>query len=53
MNDLFTSTAVKQLALLILKTKIVKFTNSMDVKTLQDLKHGLDELIKLIEIYRD
>ena len=33
--------------------KIVKFTNSMDVKTLQDLKHGLDELIKLIEIYRD
>ena len=33
--------------------KIVKLSNSLDVKTLKDLRHGLDDLIKLIEQYRD
>ena len=33
--------------------KIIKLSNSLDIKTLQDLKHGLDDLIKLIEHFRD
>ena len=33
--------------------KIVKLSNSLDIKTLKDLKHGLDDLIKLIEQFRD
>ena len=33
--------------------KIIKLSNSLDIKTLQDLKHGLDDLIKLIEQFRD
>ena len=33
--------------------KIVKFSNSLDIKTLKDLKHGLDDLIKLLEQFRD
>ena len=33
--------------------KIVKLSSSLDIKTLKDLKHGLDDLIKLIEQYRD
>ncbi len=33
--------------------KIVKLSNSLDIKTLKDLKNGLDELIKLIEQFRD
>ena len=33
--------------------KIVKLSNSLDIKTLKDLKQGLDELIKLIEQFRD
>ena len=33
--------------------KIVKLSNSLDIKTLKDLKNGLDDLIKLIEQFRD
>ena len=33
--------------------KIVKLTNSLDIKTLKDLQHGLYDLIKLIEQFRD
>ena len=33
--------------------KIVKLTNTLDIKTLKDLQHGLYELIKLIEQFRD
>ena len=38
---------------LIPSNKIVKLSKSMDIKTLKDLKQGLDELIKLIEQFRD
>ena len=33
--------------------KIIKLSNSLDIKTLKDLKQGLDDLIKLIEQFRD
>ena len=33
--------------------KIIKLTNSLDVRTLKDLKNGLDDLIKLIEEFKD
>ena len=33
--------------------KIIKLTNSLDVRTLKDLKNGLDDLIKLIEKFKD
>ena len=33
--------------------KILKLSNSLDIKTLKDLKHGLEDLIKLIEQFRD
>ena len=33
--------------------KIVKLSNSLDIKTLRDLKHGLDDLITLIEQFKD
>ena len=33
-------------------SKIIKLTNSLDVRTLKDLKNGLDELIKLIEEFK-
>ena len=33
--------------------KIVKLSNSLDIKTLKDLKQGLDDLIKLVEQFRD
>jgi len=33
--------------------KIVKLTSSIDIQTLKDLKHGLDDLIKLIEHFKD
>ena len=33
--------------------KIVKLSNSFDIKTLNDLKDGLDDLIKLIEQFKD
>ena len=32
--------------------KIIKLSNSIDIKTLKDLKQGLDDLIKLIEQFR-
>ena len=33
--------------------KIVKFTNSVDVRILKDMKNGLDDLIELIEQFKD
>ena len=33
--------------------KIIKLSNSLDIRTLKDLKQGLDDLIKLIEQFRD
>ena len=33
--------------------KIIKLTNSLDVRTLKDLKNGLDDLIELIEEFKD
>ena len=33
--------------------KIVKMSNATDIETLKDLKNGLDDLIKLIEQFRD
>ena len=33
--------------------KIVKLSNSIDIQTLKDLKHGLDDLIKLVEQFKD
>ena len=33
--------------------KIIKLTNSLDVGTLKDLKNGLDDLIQLIEEFKD
>ena len=33
--------------------KIIKLSNSLDIKTLKDLKQGLADLIKLIEQFRD
>ena len=38
---------------LIPNKKIVKLSNSLDIKTLKDLKQGLDDLIKLIEQFKD
>ena len=35
------------------KMKIVKLSNSLDIQTLKDLKHGLDDLIKLVEQFKD
>jgi len=35
------------------KIKIVKLSNSIDIQTLKDLKHGLDDLIKLVEQFKD
>ena len=33
--------------------KIIKLSNSLDIKTLKDLQNGLSDLIKLIETFRD
>ena len=33
--------------------KIVKLTNSVDIRTLKNLRSGLDEMIKLLEQYKD
>lgn len=33
--------------------KIIKLSNSLDIKTLKDLKQGVDDLLKLIEQFRD
>ena len=35
------------------KKKIIKLNNPIDIQTLKDLKHGLDDLIKLIEQFKD
>ena len=35
------------------KKKIIKLSNSLDVKTLKDLRQGLGDLIKLIEQFKD
>ena len=35
------------------KKNIVKLSNSLDIKTLKDLRQGLSDLIKLIEQFRD
>ncbi len=35
------------------KKKIVKLSKSIDIQTLKDLKHGLDDLIKLVEQFKD
>ena len=35
------------------KIKILKLSNSIDIQTLKDLKHGLDDLIKLVEQFKD
>ena len=36
-----------------LPKEIVKLTNSLDARTLNDLKNGLDAIIKLIEQFKD
>ena len=38
---------------LIEKKKIIKLNNTIDIQTLKDLKHGLDDLIKLVEQFKD
>ena len=38
---------------LVEKMKIIKLSNSIDIQTLKDLKHGLDDLIKLVEQFKD
>ena len=35
------------------KKKVIKLTNSLDIKALKDLKNGLDELIKIVEQFKD
>ena len=35
------------------KKKILKLSNSIDIQTLKDLKQGLDDLIKLVEQFKD
>ena len=37
----------------IVPNKIIKLTNSFDVRMLKDLKNGMDDLIKLIEEFKD
>ena len=38
---------------LIEKKKILQLSNSIDIQTLKDLKQGLDDLIKLVEQFKD
>ena len=38
---------------LIEKKNILKLSNSIDIQTLKDLKQGLDDLIKLVEQFKD
>ena len=38
---------------LIEKKKILNLSNSIDIQTLKDLKQGLDDLIKLVEQFKD
>ena len=35
------------------KKKILKLSNSIDIQTLKDLKQGLDDLIKIVEQFKD
>ena len=35
------------------KKKILNLSNSIDIQTLKDLKQGLDDLIKLVEQFKD
>ena len=35
------------------KMKIVKLSNSIDIQTLKDLRHGLNDLIKLVDQFKD
>ena len=35
------------------KKNILKLSNSIDIQTLKDLKQGLDDLIKLVEQFKD
>ena len=35
------------------KKKILKLSNSIDIQTLKDLKKGLDDLIKIVEQFKD
>jgi len=35
------------------KKNILKLSNSIDIQTLKDLKQGLDDLIKLVERFKD
>ena len=44
---------LEQSTQLIDKKKIIKLNNTIDIQTLKDLKHGLDDLIKLIEQFKD
>ena len=37
----------------IFASKVIKLSNSGDVKTLKKLKNGLDELIELVDQYKD
>ena len=38
---------------LIEKKKIIKLNNTIDIQTLKDLKHGLDDLIKIVEQFKN
>jgi len=35
------------------KMKVIKLSNSIDIQTLKDLKHGLEDLINLVEQFKD
>ena len=37
----------------IVSKKIIKLNNSIDIMTLKDLKNGLDDLVELIEQFKD
>ena len=40
-------------AQLIEKKKILKLNNTIDIQTLKNLKNGLDDLIKIVEQFKD
>ena len=43
----------EQSNIIIEQKRILKLSDSLDIQTLKDLKHGLNELIKLIEQFKD
>ena len=49
----FLKTPIKKSQQISFTKKVVKLTNSHDVQTLKKLKNGLDEVIKLIDHYKD